>query len=186
METLAPPYLLIATPALRDPNFAEAVVLMGHHDAQGALGWVINRVHERFASDVLTAEHRDRVHAKTPLHLGGPVPADALLVLFRHALDEVDAVEVAPGLRVSHSPDALARLFSKPPGAALVDARLVAGYSGWGPGQLEHEMQEGAWLALPADEDLAFASVVAGLWRRCFERLGLDPARLTTPSGGTH
>lgn len=186
METLGPPYLLIATPALRDPNFVRTVVLMGHHDEEGALGWVVNRIHEKPAREMLTAAHRERVHPETPLHVGGPVPADALLALFHGELDGVDAAQVAPGLSVSRSADVLPLLFSQLPGPGVVRGRLVFGYSGWGPGQLEREMQEGAWLALPADEDLAFAAHVADLWERCFERLGIHPARLTTPSGSKH
>ena len=186
METLGPPYLLVATPTLRDPNFAQAVVLMGHHDEQGALGWVINRLHERPARDVLTPSHRDQVHAETPLHVGGPVPTDALLALFHGAVDKVESAEVAPGLSVSRSAEILPLLFSRPPGPGLVPGRLVVGYSGWGPGQLEREMQEGAWLALPGEEDLAFSPRVDDLWRRCFERLGINPALLTSPSGRKH
>ena len=60
------------------------------------------------------------------------------------------------------------------------------GYSGWSAGQLEHEMEEGAWLALPYDEDLAFSAGIDELWRRAFERLGLNPALLTGGSGRTH
>jgi putative transcriptional regulator len=186
MDTLGPPYLLIATPALRDPNFVRTVVLMGHHDDQGALGWVINRLHARPARDLLTPAHRAQIHAETPLHVGGPVPADALLAIFRGPLPGVESAEVAPGLSVSRSADALPRLFGDAPGKDLVLGRLVFGYAGWGPGQLEREMQGGAWLALPGDEDLAFAALVDQLWERCFERLGIHPARLTSPSGQKH
>ena len=186
METLGPPYLLVATPSLRDPNFARAVVLMGHHDEQGALGWIINRLHERPARDLLAPAHRDQVHAATPLHVGGPVPADALLVLFRGVVDHVESEEVAPGLSVSRSAAILSLLFAEPPGPGLVAGRLVFGYAGWGPGQLEREMQEGAWLALPGDEDLAFSAGVDDLWQRCYERLGINPVLLTSPSGRMH
>lgn len=186
METLGPPYLLIATPALRDPNFVQTVVLMGHHDEQGALGWVINRLHEKPAREILTAEHRERVHAETPLHVGGPVPTDALLAVFHGPVNGVEAAEVAPGLSVSRSADILPRLFSHAPGPGLVQGRLVFGYSGWGPGQLEREMQEGAWLAIPGDEDLAFSPRVDDLWQRCFDRLGINPALLTSASGRKH
>jgi putative transcriptional regulator len=186
METLSPPYLLIATPALRDPNFAQTVVLMGHHDKEGALGWVINRLHEKPAREILTAEHREQVHAKTPLHVGGPCPTDALLAVFRGEPSEVEAAELAPGLCVSRSADILPQLFGRAPDAVLVRGRLVFGYSGWGPGQLEREMQEGAWLALPSEDDLAFASRVDDLWQRCFDRLGINPALLTSPSGRSH
>ena len=169
METLSPPYLLLATPSLRDPNFVQTVVLMGHHDEEGALGWVINRLHDKLAREILTPEHREQVHAATPLHVGGPVPTDALLAL-----------------SISRSADILPQLFSGAPGASLVRGRLVFGYAGWGPGQLEREMQEGAWLALPSEEELAFSSRVDDLWQRCFDRLGINPALLTSPTGRAH
>ena len=186
METLSPPYLLIATPSLRDPNFAQTVVLMAHHDEQGALGWVINRLHEKPAREILTPDHQQQVHAETPLHVGGPCPTDALLALFRGVVGDVESAELAPGLFVSRSADVLPRLFSRAPSASLVQGRLVFGYAGWGPGQLEREMQEGAWLALPGEEDLAFAKRVDDLWLRCFDRLGINPALLTSPSGRAH
>src|SRR4249919_1380564 len=107
METLGPPYLLIATPALRDRNFEQTVVLMGQHEEQGALGWVINRLHDRPAREMLGPEHRERVHVETPLHEGGPVATDTLLALFHEAVDEVEVTEVAPGLWVSRSADVL-------------------------------------------------------------------------------
>jgi len=186
METLGPPYLLIATPALHDPNFAQTVVLMGQHGEQGAFGWVINRLHDRPAREMLGAEHRERVHAETPLHVGGPVPTDTLLGLFHEAIDGVESTEVAPGLWLSRSADVLSPLFARAPGSGLVRGRLVFGYAGWGPGQLEREMEEGAWLALPNGQDLAFAPCVDDLWRRCFERLGINPALLTSPTGRKH
>ena len=186
METLSPPYLLLATPSLRDPNFVQTVVLMGHHDEEGALGWVINRLHEKPARDILTPEHREQIHEKTPLHVGGPVPTDALLALFHGEAKDVEAAELAPGLSVSRSADILPQLFARPPGGLTVPGRLVFGYAGWGPGQLEREMQEGAWLALPGEEALAFATRVDDLWQRCFDRLGINPALLTSTPGRAH
>jgi putative transcriptional regulator len=186
METLGPPYLLIATPALRDPNFAETVVLMGQHGEEGALGWVINRLHDRPAREMLGTEHRELVHAETPLHVGGPVSTDTLLCLFHEAIDGVESTEAAPGLWLSRSAEILSPLFSRAPGSGLVRGRLVFGYAGWGPGQLEREMQEGAWLALPSEKDLAFAPRVDDLWRRSFDRLGINPALLTSPTGRKH
>src|SRR5262245_18100629 len=111
MKTISPPYHLIATSSLRDPNFAQTVVLMSHHDGQGALGWVLNRLHEKPAREILTPEHRARVHSETPLHVGGPCPTDALLAVFRGDVAEVESSELAPGLSVSRSADILPRLF---------------------------------------------------------------------------
>jgi putative transcriptional regulator len=186
METLSPPYLLIATPTLLDPNFVQAVVLMGHHDTQGAMGWIVNRRHERPARDLLVPEHQQAVHADTPLHLGGPVPSDSLLAVFHHAIDGAECAEIAPGLFVSGSVQVLPLLFSRAPGPALVTGRLVYGYSGWSEGQLEREMEEGAWLALPYREDLAFSARIDDMWRRSFDQLGLNPALLTGGSGRKH
>jgi putative transcriptional regulator len=185
-ETLSAPYLLIAAPTLLDPNFVQSVVLMGHHDTEGAMGWIVNRLHERPVRDLLAPDQQQGVHAETPLHLGGPVPADALLAVFHRAIDGVEASEIAPGLFVSGSAQVLPLLFSRPPGPGLVAGRLVFGYSGWSPGQLEREMEEGAWLVLPYDEELAFSPRIDDLWRRSFERLGLNPALLTGGYGRTH
>jgi putative transcriptional regulator len=120
------------------------------------------------------------------LHLGGPVPADALLAVFHRAIDGVECAEIAPGLFVSRSAHVLPLLFSRVPGPGLLPGRLMFGYSGWGAGQLEREMEQGAWLALPYDEGLAFSAQIDDLWRRCFEQLGLNPALLTGGSGRKH
>ena len=186
MDTLEAPYLLLATPTLLDPNFARSVVLMGHHDEEGAMGWVVNRLHERPVRELLAPQQQEGVHEATPLHLGGPVPGESLLAVFHGAIDGVDSAEVAPGLHVSRSAHVLPLLFSRPPGPEIVTGRLVLGYSGWGAGQLEREMEEGAWLALPSALDLAFSARVDDLWRRCYERLGLDPATLGGGSGRRH
>jgi putative transcriptional regulator len=186
METLSAPYLLLASPTLLDPNFVQSVVLMGHHDTEGAMGWILNRLHEKPVREMLAPGQQHGVHAQTPLHLGGPVLADALLAVFRSAIDGVESAEIASGLFVSRSAHVLPLLFSRAPGPGLVPGRLVFGYSGWGAGQLEREMEEGAWLALPYDEDLAFSPRIDDLWRRCFERLGLNPALLTGGSGRKH
>jgi putative transcriptional regulator len=186
MENLSAPFLLIATPTLRDPNFVESVVLMGHYDTEGAMGWIVNRLHEKPVRELLAPGQRTGVHAETPLHLGGPVPADSLLAVFPDAIDDVETAEIAPGLFVSRAAQVLPILFSQAPGPGLVSGRLVFGYSGWGAGQLEREMEEGAWLALPFDRDLAFSARIDDLWRRSFERLGLNPALLTGGVGRKH
>jgi putative AlgH/UPF0301 family transcriptional regulator len=111
------------------------------------------------------------------------VSADALLVLFRGSVPDVESVEIAPGLSLSRSPAILPVLFAEPPTPPLVRGRLVFGYAGWGAGQLEREMRDGSWLALPSEDDLAFATRIDDLWRRCFDRLGINPALLSSVPG---
>src|SRR4030065_181570 len=120
METLSAPYRLLATPTLLDPNFAQSVVLMGHHDTEGAMGWIVHRLHEKPVRELLAPEQQQGAHAQTPWHLGGPVPADALLAVFHSAIDGVESTELAPGLVVSRAAHVLPLLFSRVPGPGLV------------------------------------------------------------------
>lgn len=185
METLEAPYLLLAAPDMLDPNFAHTVVLMGHHTSEGAIGWIVNRVIERKVLGELPAPLEEAIHPETPLRLGGPVLTNGLVVVFRGQLPEVESVRMAPGLSVSASPDILSKLFATSPDLAP-KGLLIFGYSGWGPGQLEREMSEGAWLVLPYEEEFAFPMAVDGLWEKALARLGVKPESVSTPPGGVN
>lgn len=184
VESLKPPYLLLAGPGLADPNFAKSVVLMGHHTKDGALGWIVNRVLGQPAATLLPPPLDKALHAETPLHLGGPVLTNGLVALFRAAVDGVECTEMAPGLWVSASAEILPKLFGKAPGADPPEGLLVLGYAGWDAEQLEGEMEEGAWLVLPWEPDLAFTRNVATLWERALARLGVDPGSVSSSSTG--
>ena len=183
--TLEPPYLLLSAPELLDPNFARAVVLIGHHTTEGAIGWIVNRVIDPKAIELLPEPLGKAIHPETPLRLGGPVLVNGLIVVHRRAVPEIESVEIAPGIRVSSSPDVLPALFASAP-RGTPSGLLVFGYAGWGPGQLEREMEEGSWLVLPYEEDFAFPRDVDGLWERALARLGATPESVTAPPGGVN
>lgn len=185
VESLKTPYLLLSAPLMLDPNFARTVVLMGHHTDAGAIGWIVNRVLPQKASELLTSPMNEQVHPKTPLRLGGPVLTNGLVVVYRCEVPGIEHVEMAPGIRVSASPEILGRLFAAPP-EPHPRGLLVVGYAGWGPGQLEHEMEEGAWLVLPYEEAFAFPEEVDGLWERALARLGASPETVASPPGGVN
>jgi putative transcriptional regulator len=184
VDSLKTPYLLLAAPVLLDPNFARTVVLVGHHTKDGALGWVVNRIFEQRAVDLLPPPLDERVHASTPLRVGGPVLTSSLVVLYQSDVEGVEGVEMAPGLWVSASAEILPRLFSKAEDGKPPAGLLVLGYAGWGPEQLEHEMEDGSWLVLPWDESFAFTSETDGLWERALEKLGVNPASVSSSSSG--
>jgi putative transcriptional regulator len=184
-ESLTPPYLLLSAPELLDPNFARAVVLIGHHTGEGAIGWIVNRVIDPKAIELLPEPLGKAIHPETPLRLGGPVLVNGLIVLHRVEVPNVESVEIAPGIRVSSSPDVLPALFAAPPSGTPAGL-LVFGYAGWGPGQLEREMEEGSWLVLPYEQDFAFPPDVEGLWERALARLGATPESVSTPPGGVN
>jgi putative transcriptional regulator len=89
-------------------------------------------------------------------------------------------VPIAEGLSLSTSPDLLRRLLEPDPPA---DTRLIVGYSGWGPGQLEMELEESAWLLSDVDPALLFATPPEQMWEQAIRRLGADPATLQMSRG---
>jgi len=160
--------LLVATPVLRDPNFARSVVLILDHDADGALGVVVNRPTELPVTSVL-APLNELVCQPDVLFQGGPVATDSAL-----GLAEVpDGVEDEPvGWRRLHGRLGLVDLDTPPEllAGGLRGLRVFAGYSGWSPGQLEIEVKDGGWYVVDAEPGDAFSLEPDGLWRRVLRR----------------
>ena len=151
-------------------------------DRDGALGWIVNRLLGVAPAELLAPPLGTAVHPGTPIRVGGPVLSNGLVVVLRHEVPGVEQVEMAPGVRVSASAEILPKLFSE--FRAAPEGLLLLGYSGWGPEQLDHEMEEGAWLVLPYEEAFAFTNETEGLWERALERLGVNPANVTPFPGG--
>ncbi len=181
-SSLAPAFLL-SMPQLTDPNFSRTVVLLCKHNSEGAFGLVLNRP--------LVTEGRVVVHLDPPVEterelqvwVGGPVEPQSSWILVGNDLDPDEGLggqRIANGLSLSVSPDVLRRLLDPepPPGT-----RLIVGYSGWGPGQLEAELAESAWLLSDVDRDLIFDTPPERMWETAIRRLGADPATLQTSRG---
>jgi len=158
-------HLLVAGSSLWDPNFRRTIVLVGHHDEGGAVGVVLNQpsgVTVEEAVPVLA----DLVEPGAYLFVGGPVQPEAAVVLAdlaepEHAgilavgsvgflPEEVDPVEMGPILR----------------------ARVYSGYTGWGPGQLEAELEQDSWVVVPAMPDDVFEDDPDRLWNDVVRRMG--------------
>ncbi|HEX4106699.1 MAG TPA: YqgE/AlgH family protein [Solirubrobacteraceae bacterium] len=161
METLRG-QLLVATPALIDPNFRRSVVLIGEHSEEGALGVVLNRPAAQTIDEVAP-----EVGQEGALYVGGPVQPGSLLVLAEFE-DPSDA-----GLLI------VDRIGFTSPGADLAvldgwarQVRFFAGYAGWGPGQLDGEVENGDWIPLAFVVDDAFGIEPETLWPRVLERQG--------------
>jgi putative transcriptional regulator len=137
--------LLVATPALFDPNFRRTVVLVGEHGEEGAMGLVLNR-----PSEVTVGEAVPPLAAmagpEARVHVGGPVQPEAVLVLAEFVDPSAAATIVVGDVGFASSEDDLEDMAH-----ALRRARVFAGYSGWGPGQLESELEEESWLVEPAE-----------------------------------
>jgi putative transcriptional regulator len=157
--------LLIASPALVDPNFARSVVLITEHGPEGAMGVVLNRPSEIEVGEV--APELAEVVDGEPVFVGGPVQPQALVVLAE--FDRIDAAAwivvedvgfVAADAEYSELSDVVRR------------GRVYAGYSGWGAGQLEAELGEEAWIVEPPLPAELFPDDPEALWQDVLARKG--------------
>jgi putative transcriptional regulator len=158
-------HLLIAGPSLLDPNFWRTVVLVGEHTEEGALGVVLNRSSETTVDEALP-ELALLAEEMGTVHVGGPVQPSAVVVLadFAEAADAESLVVESVGfLPAEIEPDTLGELRR---------ARVYVGYAGWGPGQLDVELEEGSWIVEPAQPDDVFTDDPEGLWSDVLRRKG--------------
>ena len=161
--------LLVASPALRDPNFVDTVVLLIDVDESGVLGVVLNRPSPVPVADVLDPWARS-VATPDVLFQGGPVSPEAALAVAQLA----DPADVPVGFRAVDGSDRLGLLdLDTPPElveGSLQGLRIFAGYAGWGAGQLDGEIGEGDWYVVEAESTDVFRGEVADLWRDVLRR----------------
>lgn len=158
-------HLLVAGPGLHDPNFRRTVILVGEHGDEGALGVILNRMSDSRVDDALP-ELAGLVDGAEAVHVGGPVQPSAIVVLAEFEEPERAGTLVLDDIGFLPSeidPDALGELRR---------ARVFAGYAGWGPGQLDGELQEGSWIVEPAAADDVFTSDPEELWSDVLRRKG--------------
>jgi putative transcriptional regulator len=164
--------LLIAGADLWDPNFRRTVVLIAHHDEEGAVGVVLNRTAEATVEEAappLTA----LVAPEEPLFLGGPVQPQGAVVLaeFEHPENVAVIAFGSIGFLVDEDPGAV---------GGIRRARVYAGHAGWGAGQLEAEMEEGSWIVEPALPEDVFTPDPDALWSAVLRRKGKEFQLLST------
>jgi putative transcriptional regulator len=177
--TLAPS-LLLSMPQLDDPNFSRSVVLLCQHDTDGAFGLVLNRPVTTTARIVPQGDPDAATEQEVEVWIGGPVePERSWILISDPALDE-NAIRVCDGVYLSTSARVLQDAIAVPDQAR---ARLIAGYAGWGPGQLDEEVAASAWLNADISLDLVFGTPADEMWERAIRRLGADPGSLQLGSG---
>jgi len=156
--------LLVSSPALIDPNFRKTVVLIAHHDDEGAMGLVLSR-----PSDVPAVEAVPLLGgmpgATDPVFVGGPVQPEAFMVLAEFDDVALAAAPIIDGLGFMPAD-------AEPEELSILRLRLFAGYTGWSGGQLEEELAEDSWIVVDAETDDAFADDPDELWRTVVHRKG--------------
>lgn len=176
--------LLIAMPGISDPRFERALILVCAHDEQHAMGLAINRPVDGLTVPDLLQRLEIGSEIKAPPDLvliGGPVERERGFVLHTDDYEAANTLEVAPGLALTATRDALTAL-AEADGTPR-RAFLALGYAGWGAGQLEDEIKANVWLVCDADEALVFGDDYEGKWSRALAKLGVDPRRLGAAAG---
>ena len=162
--------LLVAGPTLQDPNFVRTVVLVGEHNDDGALGVVLNRPSDTTVGEAVP-DLEDLTGAEDPVHVGGPVQPSAVLVLAEYEEPATAAQLVTGCVGFLALEDEEEQVVDRD-GTQLKRARVFAGYAGWGPGQLEDELERDDWIVADADDEDVFDEDAATLWSRVLDRQG--------------
>ena len=174
---------LIAMPGMADPNFAQSVTLVCEHNAQGALGIVINRPLPMTLGDVFKQLGLDAVQSRgvaDPVLSGGPVQTDRGFVLHTPGPLWDSTLPVSDWLHLTTSRDILDALAR---GEGPSEALMALGYAGWDAGQLEAEVAQNAWLTVPAAGRIVFETALDERWEAACQLLGVNLLHLSSDAG---
>lgn len=177
--------LLIAMPSMGDPRFERSVVYLCAHGEEGAMGLIVNKpvTELRFAEllDQLGIPRPDKGTRDIRVHFGGPVEGGRGFVL--HSADyaaEGGTLRVDDEVSMTATLDVL-RHIAKGDGPRA--SMLALGYAGWGPGQLEREIGQNAWLTGPARSDILWGRANEHKWNAALKAIGVDPQTLSSTAG---
>ena len=175
--------MLIAMPAMDDPNFSRSVTLMCQHNEEGAIGITINRRSEFTLAELfnqLDISCDDSAISSIIVLEGGPVNPDRGFVLHTPVEGYDSSVRINDDIMVTTSRDVL---FAIAAGKGPQQFQVALGYAGWGDGQLEFEMRQNAWLSVPADKGVLFDSALKNRWEKAVGILGIDINNLHSVGG---
>ena len=175
--------LLVAMPQMQDPRFAKTVIYLCAHTPEGAMGLVLNKLVDSITfPDLLEqlsiepAISGDEIR----VHFGGPVESGRGFVLHTADYQREGTLPINSGIALTATVDILRDMAR---GAGPRQTLLALGYAGWGPGQLDAEIQANGWLQVPADEHLVFGQNLDAKWELAMAKLGIDFGRLSSDAG---
>lgn len=175
--------LLLATPGQQGSFFARTVIYICAHSSEGAMGIVVNQPLETLKFHELLEQLNLKPGFNVPapvVHLGGPVDTSRGFVLHSTDVTKGDTLRINDHLGITGTVDML-RLMAE--GRGPKQSLLALGYAGWGPGQLEQEFQDNAWLVVNADDNLIFDPDLGQKWEKALRKLGVNPAQLSSAAG---
>lgn len=175
--------LLVAMPQMTDPRFERSVIYICVHNPEGAMGLIVNRL----VGSITFAELLEQLDIRTEeappqiaVHFGGPVETGRGFVLHSDDYIQDNTVVMDGGVALTATIDILRAVAE---GSGPSQCLLALGYAGWGPGQLEGELQDNAWLNVPADASILFGTELDQKWTQAVAKLGFDPNLLFAGAG---
>jgi putative transcriptional regulator len=174
--------LLIAMPAMPDPRFARSVIYMCSHGPNGAMGLVINRLYGEVSFRALMKQLNIKAagDVELPVHYGGPVESGRGFVLHSTDYLKEGAMRIDDNIALSATIEILQDLTT---GEGPERAMLALGYTGWGAGQLDAEMQANGWLTADADDEILFGPEIETKWERALAKIGISAHMLSGEAG---
>lgn len=173
---------LIAMPEMSDPFFSRSVICICEHTPEGSLGLVVNHPHSVIKINQIFEEFDLKYTdpEDSPLLIGGPVQLDEVFILHGSPFIGQNMLKITPEIALSNNLDTLKALESNVNSAPYL---VTLGCSGWGPGQLEQELMENAWLTTPACHNVIFNTEVEQRWDEAIRSAGIDPVLLNSTAG---
>ncbi len=175
--------LLVAMPQMRDPRFARSVIYMCAHSADGAMGLVVNRRVGSITFDDLLQQLNigpNKRNDEIRIHFGGPVEQGRGFVLHSSDYLQSGSLRVDDQVALTATLDILKEMAA---GGGPRRSLLALGYAGWGPGQLDAEIQANGWLSVSSDEALVFDADLDHKWERAIGKIGIDFSKLSGEAG---
>ena len=166
-----------------DHRFDKSIIMLCVHNADGAMGVVLNRQSSSISYPELLQQLGLPSHViepKKPVFYGGPVEAGRGFVLHSDELNQESTLRVCDGFSLTATVDILRAIAE---GRGPNHTLLALGYAGWGPGQLEQEIQGNAWLTVPPDNSLVFDETVDTKWARAMGKIGVSIMHLSGTAG---
>ncbi|WP_025040801.1 YqgE/AlgH family protein [Nitrosospira briensis] len=176
-------HFLIAMPALADPFFSKTLTYICEHSDQGALGLVVNRPIDLTLKDLLDQldiSSDDQAIKALPIMFGGPIQLDRGFVLHQPVGDWQSTMVVHDKVGLTTSLDILRAIAS---GESPKELLVALGYSGWAPGQIEHELSQNTWLTVPASPNIIFELPAEDRLTAAMRLLGVDLSSLSDEVG---
>ena len=175
--------ILIAMPGMTDPRFTRSVIFLCAHNADGAMGLVVNKRLDSLSFEELLNQLEitpSDAAAAQQVHFGGPVESGRGFVLHTDDYARDGTLKVGSGIALTATTDILRAMAH---GSGPRHALMALGYAGWGPGQLESEIHDNAWLHVSADAAIVFDADLERKWERAMAKLGIGLNNLSGASG---